>query len=219
MKKKGRLIFLLIISCCFFALVYWVAYSYTYEDLKNNKLYDENQLMPETTTNTSYAPATAVMQQHQKSPVVEDINENKLIVTAKTTYILEKYNELSGELTKEILPVPIELLGFDYEEIQKYVLEKAVNTEGSGSRTELVAFNDSLLVLRQTDEYVKRDYMFLLIAEWGKVVVYKYYDETLYIKTNIKIIDLPYDLQENIKAGMLVESEKELFMFLESYSS
>lgn len=216
MKKKGRLIFLIIFSCCLFALAYWVTYQYTYKDLQENKLYDENQLIPEKVTD-AYTPALS--QQKQKLPVASDGNSDKLIVTAKTTYILEKYDEMSGELTKEILPVPIELLGLDYDKIQQYMLEKSAAAEAENRRFELVAFNENLLVLRQIDEYVKREYMFFLTAQWGKVVVYKYYDETLYTKTDIRIVDLPSDLQEKIREGMLVENEKDLFMFLESYSS
>ena len=216
MKKKGRLIFLIIISCCFFALAYWVTYQYTYKDLQENKLYDENQLIPEKITD---ACIPVIKQEKTKLPVALDAASGNIIVTAKTTYILEKYNEMTGEMTREILPVPIELLGLDYNKIQQYTLEKSAAKEDEEGRFELVAFDKSLLVLRQTDEYLEREYMFLLTAEWGKIIVYKYYDESLYTKTDIKIIDLPYDLQEKIRAGMLVEDEKELFMFLESYSS
>lgn len=216
MKKKGRLIFLIIISCCFFALAYWVTYQYTYKDLQENKLYDENQLIPEKITD---ACIPVIKQEKTKLPVTLDAASGNIIVTAKTTYILEKYNEMTGEMTREILPVPIELLGLDYNKIQQYTLEKSAAKEDEEGRLELVAFDKSLLVLRQTDEYLEREYMFLLTAEWGKIIVYKYYDESLYTKTNIKIIDLPYDLQEKIRGGMLVEDEKELFMFLESYSS
>ena len=215
MEKKGRLIFLLIVSCCFFAFVYWITYRYTFNDLMNNKLYDEEQLIPESTT---YVYTPAFMQQ-QKLPVEVDVDNNKNIVTARTVFIIEKYNETTGELTKEILPIPIELLGLDYDEIQEYTLKKSADMESENGRLELVAFNQNLLVFRHTDEDIAREYMFMLVAEWGKIVVYKYYEETLYTKTNIKIIDLPYDLQEKIKKGMPVENERELFMFLESYSS
>jgi len=213
MKKKGRLIFLIILSCCFFFFVYWITYIYTYNDLQNNKLYDEEQLMPKTTEEIT----PAIMQQKKLPVTAEDAKE--LIVTAKTTYILEKYNKTTGDFTKDILPIPIELLGLDYGKLQKYTLEKSAEEESENIRLELVAFDKDLLVLRQTSEYVEPDYMFFLVAEWGKVVVYRYYEESLYTKTNIKIVDLPIDMQEKIKKGMPVENERELFRFLESYSS
>ena len=137
MKKKGRLIFFIIISCCFFALAYWVTYQYTYKDLQENKLYDENQLIPEKLTD-EYTPA--IKQEKTKLPVASDVDSSSLIVTAKTTYILEKYNEMTGEMTREILPVPIEILGFDYNKIQQYALEKSAAKEDEKSRLELVAF-------------------------------------------------------------------------------
>ena len=213
MKKKGRLIFFIIISCCFFFLVYYVTYTYTFNDLQNNKLYDEDQLIPKTTEEIT----PAIMQQ-KKLPVTAD-DTKELIVTAKTTYILEKQNKTTGDFTKEILPIPIELLGLEHDDIQKYTLAKSAEKESENSRLELVVFDKNLLVLRQTFEVSEPDYMFYMVAEWGKVVVYKYYEESLYTKTNIKIVDLPVDLQEKIKNGMPIENERELFMFLESYSS
>ncbi|MBE5948141.1 MAG: hypothetical protein E7261_03825 [Lachnospiraceae bacterium] len=213
MKKKGRLIFWIIISCCFFFFVYYVTYTYTYNDLQNNKLYDEDQLIPKTTEEIT----PAIMQQ-KKLPVTTD-NKRELIVTAKTVYILEKHNKTTGDFTREILPIPIELLGLDHNKIQKYTLAKSAEEENENKRLELVTFDNGLLVLRQTFEYEEPEYMFYLVAEWGKVVVYKYYEESLYTKTNIKIVDLPGDLQEKIKKGIPVENERELFMFLESYSS
>lgn len=140
MKKRLRLIFLIIMSCCFFAFVYWVTYRYTYEDLQNNKLYDENQLLPAETTKEY----TSALKQ------IENERDEREIITAKTAYILEKYDEMSGELTKEIIPMPIELLGLDYNGIYGYVQGKS--EEDENGRTELVAFQHDLLVLRKTYE-------------------------------------------------------------------
>lgn len=55
MKKKGRLILLLFILCCFYAIVYYLTYNYIYNDLTNNKLYDESQLKPKEITE-EYSP-------------------------------------------------------------------------------------------------------------------------------------------------------------------
>lgn len=216
MKKKVRLIFFIILSGCFLAFVYWISYRYTYKELQNNKLYDESQL---TKKSTVYIPTLKQEKQKQTASSDSEKGISKIIVTAKTTYILERYVEMTGEMTKEILPVPIELLGFDCDKIIQYTMEKSAAMENDDSRLELVAFDSDLLVLRQTDESVKREYLFLITAERGKIVVYKYSDEAIYIKTDIKIIELPYDLQEKIKEGLPVENEKELFLFLESYSS
>jgi len=139
MKKKARLIFVLLLSCCFWGFVYWVSYRYTYEDLLNNKLYDESQLIPAETT-SDYVPA--ITQQGKDK-------DNKEIISTKTIYILEKYDELSGELTKEMLPVPIELLGLDYNGVYQYTQRKTTEDNTNG-RIELVIFQSGLLVLRKT---------------------------------------------------------------------
>ena len=138
MKKKVRLIFVVVLSGCFWGFVYWLSYRYTYEDLSNNKLYDESQLIPSETPD-NYVPT--VLQ-------IEDRKEYKEVISSKTIYILEKYDELSDELTKEILPMPIELMGLDCNGVNQYIQRKT--EEISGGRIELVAFQNDLLVFRKT---------------------------------------------------------------------
>ena len=53
----------------------------------------------------------------------------------------------------------------------------------------------------------------------GYVAVYRNSDGGLYELTDIQVSDLPEDIQQEIAAGKSVASEKELYGFLENYSS
>ena len=53
----------------------------------------------------------------------------------------------------------------------------------------------------------------------GYVVVYLSDKETLYEVTEISLMDLPEEVQEEVRIGKFVSSEKELYGFLENYSS
>ena len=53
----------------------------------------------------------------------------------------------------------------------------------------------------------------------GYVAVYRNSDGGLYELTDIQVSDLPEEIQQEIAAGKSVASEKELYGFLENYSS
>lgn len=53
----------------------------------------------------------------------------------------------------------------------------------------------------------------------GYVAVYLSDKETLYDLTGIRLADLPEELQEEVRAGKYLETTRELYGFLENYSS
>jgi len=62
-------------------------------------------------------------------------------------------------------------------------------------------------------------YQFVLGEEDGYVVVYYADAETVYATTDIKYEYLPERLQTEIQQGKQISTEKELYNFLENYSS
>ena len=62
-------------------------------------------------------------------------------------------------------------------------------------------------------------YEFVLCEEEGYVMVYYADRETVYDTTDIRLEDLPANLQQEIREGKEMGSQQELYNFLESYSS
>ena len=62
-------------------------------------------------------------------------------------------------------------------------------------------------------------YQFFIRDENGRVVVYTTKEQEVYMETGIETIALPSYLQERITSGIFFKNEKELYDFLESYSS
>ena len=60
---------------------------------------------------------------------------------------------------------------------------------------------------------------YILLEEDGYVAVYRGDRETLFSATDIRMTDLPEDLQQEIREGKGIETEAQLYNFLESYSS
>ena len=60
---------------------------------------------------------------------------------------------------------------------------------------------------------------FVLLEEDGFVAVYEADRKTRYSTTGIQLDELPEELQQEIQQGKVIESEEQLYNFLESYSS
>ncbi len=73
----------------------------------------------------------------------------------------------------------------------------------------------------QTEESlnVVQPYEYILLEEKGYVAVYHKDRKTLYASTDIKVQELPEELQEEIYKGKYISSEEQLYNFLENYSS
>ena len=60
---------------------------------------------------------------------------------------------------------------------------------------------------------------FVLLEEDGSVAVYEADRKTRYSTTGILLDELPEELRQEIQQGKVIESEEQLYNFLESYSS
>lgn len=89
--------------------------------------------------------------------------------------------------------------------------------------------NDMLISRQKQEESVKEHtaeslkviepYDYVLLAEDGFVAVYQADRETLYATTGILLESLPENLRREIEDGKIIESEEQLYNFLENYSS
>lgn len=148
---------------------------------------------------------------------------DKRIVTANTEFIVQKYDtsgEFMGEL-KEILPD--KYIGMTREALVKEIHAWNQNPpltdlEQGFQYIELQSFSPQRIVVRKT--YTGRqEEGFFLLNENHCVVVYQRDLQNVYLTTDIKVDDLPEQLKEEILHIKYVENEKELYNFLESYSS
>ncbi len=63
------------------------------------------------------------------------------------------------------------------------------------------------------------NYKYLVIEEDGRLTVYITATKEIFMETDIQIKLLTEQLQENLRNGIYFETERDLFDFLESYSS
>ena len=106
-----------------------------------------------------------------------------------------------------------------------YLLSIQQNT-GIGKEN-LTASTESLSVENDTDEIVRsteiiaicEPYTYVIKQKNGVLVVYQSDGVTEFFETNIRIRDLDADMVEKIENGIFFSDDRELYDFLESYSS
>lgn len=146
------------------------------------------------------------------------------IVTADTQYVVLKYNTATGETKEEEETAPDKFMGLNRDklvrEIQEYNQNPSLtDLEQDFSFMELVSFSPSRVVVRKSYDPPVWDDGFFLVNENHYVVVYDKGLTNVFLNTDILVENLPESLQKEILTMKFVENEKELYNFLESYSS
>lgn len=189
-----------------FTLIYYTSYHFT----KINFQTEKNNI--ETTT----------VDPLKNFVVVDHVEES--FITRRTSYILETYLLNDNTIKEETLDMPVKFLGYKRNDLIKYLNNYMVDLgkeekENGLVSFELVSFSDDVIVLRKTFHIKEAEYLFYLKVERGNITVYQISDQQVYAYTDIKLVDLPENVQFEIFEGKYFENIGELYEFLESYSS
>lgn len=150
-------------------------------------------------------------------------NESTFPVTKKTQFWIEHfYVEDERTLIENVGNIPA-LIGCDKEGIEQYLKEYMTHltTEESeeGLKSfQLVSYKQNEIRLRKTykvpeyDGYYAKSYN-------GYIVILNGDEKTVYEYTQISVHTLPEEIQTKVKSGYYLETEMDLYNFLETYSS
>lgn len=146
------------------------------------------------------------------------------VITANTRYIVQEYDRTENELTEQETVTPDKYIGLDrqslWEEIEAYNEQPSLADQKQGfSYMELISFSPDKVVVRKSYEPEVAKKGFFLLNEDHHVVVYDQSLENVYMNTDILVEELSDKLQQEIIDMKYIESEGELYNFLESYSS
>ena len=180
-------------------------------------------------------PNYAVKQSSESGEIQEQVIEAAVgaipVVTADTMYLIEEVNLTDGTVheTEEIMPV--KYIGLDRDgllaELNTYDSSPPLSELERGFETiELTAFSKDRVVVCKYYKSKKEDVQeqdlgtgyYLMVADHF-IVIYRQDKKTLYLSTDILLENLDDALQAEIIQGKYVETEEEVYNFLESYSS
>lgn len=145
------------------------------------------------------------------------------VINADTQYMVQWYNVKTGEASMQEEKAPDKFMGLTREklvsEIESYNGNPSLTDMERGfTYMELVSFSPEKTVVRKSFEPTEEKGFFLL-NENHLVVVYDHRLEHVYMTTDILVETLPEHIQEEVIHMKYIETESELFNFLESYSS
>ncbi len=168
-------------------------------------------------------PADAQKELLQPREVEVSVSDEP-VVTANTRYVLQQYDVLNdvSEEAEEVMPD--KFIGLTrqklVDEIDEYNLNPSLADQEQGfTYMELVSFSSGRVVVRKSYERAQEGAGFFLLNENHFVAVYDHTLSHVYMETDILVEGLPESLQQEILNMKYVEDEKELYQFLESWSS
>lgn len=159
----------------------------------------------------------------EEEQVIETAVAENAVVNADTLYLVEQVDLGKGTVTEQEEPVPVMYIGLNREELlealSSYDTNPPLSELQQGFETiELTSFSkDRVVVCKYYKEKEEKGF-YLMVADHF-IVVYEEDRQSLYMNTDILLERLPDSLQREIMVGKHVESEEELYQFLESYSS
>lgn len=151
--------------------------------------------------------------------------ENSEAVLTKTTvYVIEEYHRHTQETVVVTERIPAQYIGMNRQDLESalalYLESPSLKDVERGLKEiRLVSFSPEQITVRKSYELEPEYDHYYLAEEQGYVVVYYRNMGTLFCETGIALNDLPQHLQREIRRIKTIETEEELYDFLESYSS
>lgn len=174
-----------------------------------NKYYKEQEPLPDT-QNDDIRQADA------------DLNQN--VVLQSTVVVIESYDENGSLISREITTPNADVVGLSRLELMIYANEyktQASQEEINQGLERMVVqsfSSDSVTLVKYYGEPVEEPGYWIAVKD-NVVIVYTEDKSEVFEFTNIELWQLPQDVQYDLADGIYVENERELFDFLQTYSS
>lgn len=147
-----------------------------------------------------------------------------VLTTSDTICIYENIDKKDGSMSVEVVQLPAKFIGLNRTELEKLLAEDSLaptlSEKQKGFKSQhLELFSaDRIKVLRIYDT-TQETTGFYIVEVNGEVCVYKHDKKTLYFRTGLRAEDLPADVRYELKQGKFMDSELQVYHFIESYSS
>ena len=153
-----------------------------------------------------------------------DVNLNQNLIVQDTTVIIESYDADGDLISREVKNPDAELIGKDRLDTMVYANEYKSNASEEErmnglERMVVQAFSsDSVTLVKYYGEPIDEPGYWIAVRD-NIVIVYTEDRSEIYEFTNIQLWQLPQEVQYDLVDGIYVNNERELFDFLQTYSS
>lgn len=197
---KIGLFFICIIIVCLIFIILWKRHSYPNESAKQQEIQDID--------------IQAKMSQ---------ANQTNVIITSDTICIYEEMERNNGTVRIEEVPLPEKYIGMTRQELEQALKNEdyiSVEDQENGLVSQqLGSFSSEKITIIRIFNTTVKEQGYYIMAQEQCVSVFRADKQTLYFQTGILLEELPLSVQEEILQGKYMDSEMEVFHFLESYSS
>jgi len=150
--------------------------------------------------------------------------EEKPVLTSDTEYVIIETDLVDDSSEEKTGHVPEHYIGMDREQfmeaMESYELSPPLEEQNKGFvGLEIKSFSSDKVVIRKNYFYMENPVHFYLTVQNNYVAVMREDLKTVYMNTDIVLTSLPERVQTEIMRNKYVENEKELYDFLETYSS
>ncbi len=160
-----------------------------------------------------------------KQPDSEQVAaEEKQILTSDTQYVIIETDLMDGSSVETTWNIPEQYIGMDrdrfIEAMESYEQSPPLAEQNKGFvSVEVKSFSKEKVVIRKNYFFSEEAQHYYLTVKDNYVAVMYEDLKTVYMDTTILLNTLPERIQAEIMLNKYMESEKELYDFLETYSS
>ncbi len=162
--------------------------------------------------------------EQQEEADLEVAFSGKAELDADTRFIVRRFDLSDSSRTETEEEVPEKYIGMDREAflaaIEEYECSPSLEDRQLGFLSMNVErFAQDEVIVQKNYESSEKNTVFYLAVENNYIIVYEADKRTRYLSTGIPIRSVPEELAQEIMGMKRIGSEKELYDFLESYSS
>ncbi len=152
------------------------------------------------------------------------VQKMNILTTCDTVCIYENIDKKDGSVSMEEEALPVKYIGLNREELETMLaqdsLAPTLEEKQKGFKSQhLELFSaDKIKVLRIYDTAQGATGFYIMEVN-GEICVYEHDKETLYFKTGLHAESVPAEVRHELREGKFMDSELQVYHFIESYSS
>lgn len=163
---------------------------------------------------------------NQDELFVQDIQAQSvnMVTTCDTICIYENIDKKDGAVSTEEKKLPAKYIGLTREQLEEALLQDSqvptLEDKEKGFKSQhLELFSPDRIKILRIYDTTKETTGFYIMEVDGEIGVYKQDKKTLYFRTGLDPKALPADVLNEVREGKFMETELQVYHFLESYSS
>ncbi|MCD8037497.1 MAG: hypothetical protein LUE96_00135 [Lachnospiraceae bacterium] len=161
-----------------------------------------------------------------EEPDMQDVQAQSvdIVTTCDTICIYENIDKKDGAVSTQQEKLPAKYIGLTREQLEEALLEdgraSTLEDKQTGFQSQhLELFSpEKIKILRIYDTSTEQTGFYIIEID-GEIGVYRQDRTTLYFRTGLDPDALPEDVLNDVRNGKFMETELQVYHFLESYSS